>query len=266
MQTLRLIERAETLGFDSVWVRQRHLQPGISSPVALLAAASQRTSRIALGTAVIPLGLENPSTPRRGPGDDRHPVRRPSQPRRSVGTPLLYDHFKTALYPETHAMEDFSKDRVQRLLACLRGESVSDFDGDDRSGRLLTARVQPHSPGLAGRVWYGGGRRSAQWAGTHGLNYLTANLVTTEGTESHDFATIQAENIDMFRTNHPDPESARVAQGLVVIPTDSASPEQIERYRAYAATASSEHCSLKGHGESSRRPTTSARPTNSPRP
>ena len=59
-QTLRLIERAEELGFDSVWVRQRHFQPGISSPVALLAAASQRTNRITLGTAVIPIGLENP--------------------------------------------------------------------------------------------------------------------------------------------------------------------------------------------------------------
>ena len=47
-------------GFDVAWVRQRHLQSGISSPVALLAAASQRTHRIELGTAVIPLGWENP--------------------------------------------------------------------------------------------------------------------------------------------------------------------------------------------------------------
>ena len=59
-QTLSMIERAEALGFDSVWLRCRHLQPGISSPVAIMAAASQRTSRIDLGTAVIPLGLENP--------------------------------------------------------------------------------------------------------------------------------------------------------------------------------------------------------------
>ena len=47
-------------GFDSAWVRHRHLQYGISSPVAVLAAASQRTRRIELGTAVIPLGWENP--------------------------------------------------------------------------------------------------------------------------------------------------------------------------------------------------------------
>lgn len=58
--TLEIIELGERLGFDSAWVRHRHLQFGISSPVAVLAAASQRTRRIHLGTAVIPLGWENP--------------------------------------------------------------------------------------------------------------------------------------------------------------------------------------------------------------
>src|SRR6195952_1282528 len=57
---LEIIQLGEQLGFDSAWVRDRHLQYGISSPVAILAAASQRTSRIELGTAVIPLGWENP--------------------------------------------------------------------------------------------------------------------------------------------------------------------------------------------------------------
>lgn len=47
--TLRIIELGERLGFDSAWVRHRHLQYGVSSPVAVLAAASQRTSRIELG-------------------------------------------------------------------------------------------------------------------------------------------------------------------------------------------------------------------------
>ena len=233
-QTLRLIELAEELGFDSVWVRQRHFQPGISSPVALLAAASQRTNRIALGTAVIPLGLENPlrlaedlATIDILSGDRLNPGV-------SVGTPLLYEQFNTALYPESHDVEDFSKERVLRLLACLRGDPVSHFEGTIGQDRFFR-EVQPHSPGLADRVWYGGGLLSAQWAGRLGLNYLTANLVSTERAKSRDFATIQAEHIDMFRSNHPSPESARVSQGLVVIPTDSASPEQIERYRAYAA-------------------------------
>ncbi len=53
--TLEIIELGEQLGFDSAWLRHRHLQFGISSPpVAVMAAASQRTSRIELGTAVTP--------------------------------------------------------------------------------------------------------------------------------------------------------------------------------------------------------------------
>src|SRR5215813_4046718 len=58
--TLEMIALGERLGFNSAWVRHRHLQYGISSPVAVLAAATQRTTRIELGTAVTPLGWENP--------------------------------------------------------------------------------------------------------------------------------------------------------------------------------------------------------------
>ena len=76
-----IIQLGEQLGFDSAWVRHRHFQYGISSPVAILAAATQRTRRIELGTAVIPARLGEPATAGRGPGDGRHPVRRPAQPR-----------------------------------------------------------------------------------------------------------------------------------------------------------------------------------------
>jgi alkanesulfonate monooxygenase SsuD/methylene tetrahydromethanopterin reductase-like flavin-dependent oxidoreductase (luciferase family) len=238
-ETLQVIERAEALGFDSVWLRCRHLQPGISSPVAIMAAASQRTSRIELGTAVIPLGLENPFRL----AEDLATVDILSggrvNPGVSVGTPMMYDHYKQALYPQTHDLEDFSKERVLRLLRALRGEPVSDFTGTVGIEQF-TDRVQPHSPGLAGRVWYGGGRASAQWAGEQGINYLTSSVVSIEGTQSRDFATIQAEQITAYReafaaSRHPEPARARVSQGLVVIPTDSATDEQVRRYREYAA-------------------------------
>lgn len=232
-ETLTTIERAEALGFDTVWVRQRHLQPGISSPVAMLAAATQRTSRIELGTAVIPLGLENPLRL----AEDLATVDILSggrlNPGVSVGTPMMYDNYRHALYPDTHDIEDFTKKRAERLLANLRGEPVSDFEGT-LGIELFSRRVQPHSPGLASRVWYGGGLTSAIWAAQQGLNYLTSNVVSTEGSESRDFATVQAEQIDAFRAHHEHPESARVSQGLVVIPTDSATPEQVAKYRAYA--------------------------------
>jgi alkanesulfonate monooxygenase SsuD/methylene tetrahydromethanopterin reductase-like flavin-dependent oxidoreductase (luciferase family) len=78
---------------------------------------------------------------------------------------------------------------------------------------------------------------SAIWAGQQGINYLTSSVVSIEGTDSRDFATIQAEHIDAFRAHHPHhPDTARVCHGLVVIPTDSASAAQIDKYRAYAAS------------------------------
>src|SRR5215470_10318370 len=125
--TLEIIELGERLGFDSAWVRHRHLQYGISSPVAVLAAASQRTSRIELGTAVIPLGWENPLRL----AEDLATVDVLSggriNPGVSVGTPMHFDDVKEALYPDTGELEDFSYERVARLLRFVAGEPAVTF-------------------------------------------------------------------------------------------------------------------------------------------
>jgi len=229
--TLRLIELGERLGFDSAWLRQRHLQYGISSPVAVLAAATQRTSRIELGTAVIPLGAENPLRL----AEDLATVDVLSggrlTPGFSVGTPLHFDDYKEALYPGTWQAEDLGYGRLLRLRSFLRGETVSDFSG--REGiEEFSPRVEPHAPGLAERLWHGAGSlRSARWAGEHGFRLLTSSVVDSE--LGLDFAANQAAQIDEFRAHHPQGERAPVSQGLVVIPTDSASSAQKERYRAY---------------------------------
>src|SRR5919112_473693 len=131
--TLRIIQLGERLGFDSAWVRHRHLQYGISSPGAVLAAATQRTSRIALGTAVIPLGWENPL-------------------------------------------------RLAEDLATV--------------------------------------------------NLLSSNVVKADGNAS--FEEIQRSLLETFRAHHPAGAAARASQGLVVIPTDGATPEQRAKYTAYA--------------------------------
>ncbi|MEU9368588.1 LLM class flavin-dependent oxidoreductase [Streptomyces avermitilis] len=232
--TLGIIELGEQLGFDSAWVRHRHLQYGISSPVAVLAAASQRTRRIELGTAVIPLGWENPLRL----AEDLATVDLLSggrlNPGVSVGPPMHYDQVKEALYPDTADVEDFGYERVQRLLDFVRGKSATDFSGVE-GFEVFSDRVQPQSPGLGRRMWYGGGSlRSAQWAGEHGMNFLTSSVVKAEDPEkSEDFADIQLSHIRAFRAHHPDGDRARVSQGLVVIPTDSASPEQRAKYTAY---------------------------------
>ncbi|MEU1589641.1 LLM class flavin-dependent oxidoreductase [Micromonospora sp. NPDC005710] len=230
--TLQLVELGEQLGFDSTWVRHRHLQYGISSPIAVLAAASQRTRHIELGTAVIPLGWENPLRL----AEDLATVDVLSggrlNPGVSVGPPMHYDRVRESLYPDTAEAEDFSYTRVRRLLDLVRGEPASDVDGVE-GFEQFSRRVQPHSPGLAARMWYGAGSlSSARWAGEHGMNLLTSSVVKAE--ESTDFAEIQLSHIRMFRAHHPDGERARVSQGLVVIPTDTATPAQRARYEEYA--------------------------------
>jgi alkanesulfonate monooxygenase SsuD/methylene tetrahydromethanopterin reductase-like flavin-dependent oxidoreductase (luciferase family) len=229
--TLRIIELGERLGFDSAWLRHRHLQFGISSPVAVLAAASQRTSRIELGTAVTPLGWENPLRL----AEDLATVDVLSggrlNPGISVGPPMRYDDVKQALYPDTMDAEDFSYERVTRLLDLVSGKPASSFSGV-QGIEVFSDRVQPHAAGLRDRVWYGGGSlRSARWAGENALNLLTSSVVKAE--ESEDFGQIQQSQIREFRAHHPAGERARVSQGLVVIPTDGASAEQRAKYANY---------------------------------
>ncbi|GAA2003120.1 LLM class flavin-dependent oxidoreductase [Nakamurella flavida] len=234
---LQVIELGEQLGFDSAWLRHRHLQFGVSSPVAVLAAASQRTSRIGLGTAVTPLGWENPLRL----AEDWATVDLLSggrlNPGLSVGPPMRYDEVKGALYPDTAEIEDFSYARVLRLRRMLAGEPVTDFRGT-AGIEEFSDRVQPQAAGLAERLWYGAAStRSAAWAGEQGLNLLASSVVRAEpadgSADDPDFAAVQLGHIRAFRAAHPDGERARVSQGLVVIPTDSATPDQRRRYQEY---------------------------------
>jgi len=231
--TLRVIERGEELGLDSAWLRHRHLQHGISSPVAVMAAASQRTRRIHLGTAVTPIGAENPFRLAEDLATVDLLTGGRLEPGFSAGEPMRFDTYRHAIYPDTADREDLGYGRLLRLQAHLRGDVVSDTAG--REGQEEYAdTVQPHSAGLADRLWYGAGStRSAVWAAEHGFHLLTSSVV--QGELGDDFATNQRAQVDAYRAAHPRGEAARVSQGLVVIPTDRATPEQRRRYEEYAA-------------------------------
>jgi alkanesulfonate monooxygenase SsuD/methylene tetrahydromethanopterin reductase-like flavin-dependent oxidoreductase (luciferase family) len=231
--TLEMIQLGERLGFDCAWVRNRHLQFGVSSPVALLAAATQRTSRIELGTAVIPVGWENPLRL----AEDLATVDILSggrlNPGFSVGPPNHWGDLRDALYPDTADQEDFSYERVSRLLRFVAGEKAGALP-QTVGFEQFSSRVEPYSPGLRSRMWYGGASlASARWAGENGVNFLTSSVVRAE--ESEDFAAVQLSHIRAFRAAHPAGAAARVSQGLVVIPTDSASAAQRAKYQAYVA-------------------------------
>lgn len=161
--TLEVIQLGERLGFDSAWVRHRHLQYGVSSPVALLAAASQRTSRIELGTAVIPLGWENPLRL----AEDLSTVDLLAggrlNPGVSVGPPMHYDRVKHSLYPDTAEVEDFSYERVERLLRFIRGTGDGVQRGRGHRGVLRPGRTALHWSGLSHVV-----RRSQSAVGSVG--------------------------------------------------------------------------------------------------
>jgi len=180
---------------------------------------------------VIPLGWENPLRL----AEDLATVGILSggrlNPGVSVGPPIHWDYVKEALYPQTYDQQDFSYERVRRLLDMLRGEPVSTFSGNE-GFEVYSDRVQPHAQGLASRMWYGGGSvRSAQWAGENRMNFLTSNVTKAE--DSEDFVATQLLHINTSRAHHPDGNRARVSQGLVVIPTDSASAAQREKYSNY---------------------------------
>ncbi|MFP3462928.1 LLM class flavin-dependent oxidoreductase [Arthrobacter globiformis] len=235
--TLQVIELGERLGFDSAWLRHRHLQFGISSPIAMMSAASQRTSRIELGTAVTPLGWENPLRLAEDLATVDLLAGGRINPGLSVGEPMHYDTVKHELYPDSSESEDFGYPRVERLARLIAGEPVRDFSGRQGVVEEYSSRVEPHSPGLRDRLWYGAASsKSAVWAGANGFNLLSSSVVFPEANQEPDFAHIQQAQIRAFRKAAAASQlhaPARVSQGLVVIPTDSASPDQREKYQRY---------------------------------
>ncbi|MGH3169587.1 MAG: hypothetical protein ACRDN0_27380 [Trebonia sp.] len=102
-------------------------------------------------------------------------------------------------------------------------------------GTQRTSRIElGTAPGLRSRMWYGGaGAASAEWAGQHSMNFLTSSVLRVPEETTPDFDAIQLSHIRAFRAADPAGGAARVSQGLVVIPTDSASPSQVSRYKAY---------------------------------
>lgn len=234
--TLRLFEFGEARGFDGGWIRQRHLEHGVGSAAVFLAAAAQRTSRIELGSAVIPIGYESPFRLAEDLSLADVLSRGRLQPGFSAGTPPHADLIGDLVFDGDWRNYDLSYGRVARLVQNLRGDYLGDPDTVIHSpGNTQRPRLQPHSPGLADRVWYGGGStRSVRWAAEQGLNLLSGNIVF--GDRSDDFATAQLALLTDYRARVAADRPARVAIGRVVVPFDSADRATRERYRAYAAS------------------------------
>ncbi|WP_329241832.1 LLM class flavin-dependent oxidoreductase [Streptomyces sp. NBC_01478] len=231
-ETLQLFEYGERLGYDGAWIRQRHLEHGVGSAAVFLAAAGQRTERVELGTAVIPIGYESPFRL----AEDLALADVLSRGRLQIGFSTGMPHAELLgdlVYDGDWRAFDLSYGRVARVVDNLRGDYLGGPGTVIQSpGNTQRPRLQPHNPGLVDRIWYGGGSlRSARWAGENGLNLLSGNIVTGEGTD--DFTTAQANLLAAYRRVRP---TARVAIGRVIVPLDSADRATRTRYRDYAAS------------------------------
>lgn len=138
-ETVELAEYAEELGFDSFWVAQHHFgaQRGhCPSPLVLLAAVAQQTTRIRLGTAVVVASLEDPIRL----AEDAATVDALSGGRLELGLGAGADETTFRRFGADHSV------RHQRFA-----ETVHTL-------RELLPRgsgLVPEAPGLADRLWIG---------------------------------------------------------------------------------------------------------------
>ncbi|TPD95178.1 LLM class flavin-dependent oxidoreductase [Stenotrophomonas maltophilia] len=233
--TLALIAFAEQRGYDGAWVRHRHLEPGISSAAVFLAAASQHTTHIELGSAVIQLGYETPFRLAEdlslldalAGGRLQVGVSTGAPPHGELVGPLLYD--------SDPARIDFSHRRVARLLEALRGEPLGAADAEvGNAATRYRPRLQPHVPGLVDRVWYGAGSlQSARSAGEQGLHLLLGNVNRAE--LSDDFFGAQLQHLQAYRAALPVGSLRRVAVGRVLVPTEGVDAATRQRIEAFSA-------------------------------
>jgi len=218
---LRLFETAESLGYGTGWVRGRHFEPYLTSPMTFFAAAAQRTSTIAFGTAVLGMRYEDPVRL----AEDASTVDLLSGGRVQLGIstgiagygPILDPVFGTV----DRSFRDEAEARAARLLEVLQGEPLGSAGKGYESipaGADLT--LQPLSPGLRDRVWWGGGSMgTAVRTAEKGL-LLHCSTLNTEDTGAP-FTQAQADQIAAYRERfaelHPQRES-KVAVGRIVVP------------------------------------------------
>ena len=92
---------------------------------------------------------------------------------------------------------DLAREKFDLFMRAVRGEKIAEAD-PAQFGAGARLRVEPHSPGLAGRIWWGAGSRdTAVWAGEQGVNLMSSTLLTEATGDA--FGDLQAEQIALFR-------------------------------------------------------------------
>src|SRR6185437_7882504 len=193
LQTVELAVAAEEIGIDGAFVRVHHFARQLASPFPLLAAIGVKTERIEIGTGVIDMRYENPL----------YMAEDAAAADLLAGGRLQLGVSRGSPEPAWRGAEAFGyaadADEAREKTALFRAASagVVAADAGGRPGDGMLA-VQPQSPGLADRIWWGSGSRdTAVWAGEHGFNLMSSTLLLEDTQVSFD--QLQAEKIALFR-------------------------------------------------------------------
>jgi alkanesulfonate monooxygenase SsuD/methylene tetrahydromethanopterin reductase-like flavin-dependent oxidoreductase (luciferase family) len=200
VQTVELAVAAEELGVDGAYVRVHHFARQLASPFPLLAAIAARTSRIEMGTAVIDMRYENPlymaeeaaATDLLGGGRLQLGVSRGSP------EPALRGSEAFGYLPPEGSDADLAREKTALFRAAIAGATVVDADPRMTGGARGRLAIQPQSPGLVDRIWWGSGTRAtAEWAAEQGMNLMSSTLLSED--TGVPFDQLQAEQIQRYR-------------------------------------------------------------------
>jgi alkanesulfonate monooxygenase SsuD/methylene tetrahydromethanopterin reductase-like flavin-dependent oxidoreductase (luciferase family) len=200
LQTIELAEAAEDLGVDGAYVRVHHFERQLASPFPLLSAIGARTSRIEIGTAVIDMRYENPlymaeeaaAADLIGGGRLQLGVSRGS-PETVLRGAEAFGYVPA----EGSTAADDARRKTEIFLAAIGGTAVARTD-PARTGISGGLAIQPQSPGLRDRIWWGAGTRAtAQWAAGLGVNLQSSTLLSED--TGVPFDRLQAEQIALYR-------------------------------------------------------------------
>ncbi len=202
LQSIELAVAAEELGADGAYFRVHHFAQQLGSPFPLLAAVGARTNRIEIGTAVIDMRYENPHYMAEDAGAADIIAGGRLQLGISRGSPeQVIDGFRhfghVPLEGESDA--DMARRHTEVLLELLRGEGFAEPNPQpmfpNPPGLL---RVEPYSPGLRDRIWWGSATNATSaWAASLGMNLQSSTLKFDESGEP--LHVQQRKQIDAYR-------------------------------------------------------------------
>jgi alkanesulfonate monooxygenase SsuD/methylene tetrahydromethanopterin reductase-like flavin-dependent oxidoreductase (luciferase family) len=201
LQSIDIAVAAEELGADGAYFRVHHFARQLASPFPLLAAIGARTSRIEIGTGVIDMRYENPLYMAEDAGAADLISGGRLQLGISRGSPeQVIDGYRYFGYqPADGDHAELAREHTREFLQVLKGEGFAEPNPRpmfaNPPGQL---RIEPHSPGLRERIWWGAGtRKTAEWTAEQGMNLMSSTLLSED--TGVPFHRLQAEQIQRFR-------------------------------------------------------------------